>query len=128
MASTPGAYSGALIAESLRPAAVLDGFPLTVVKIYRAEFGDVEAGQPRLWTVIEFGVPAGRAPQFAEALSRNLQKEGGWYCDFHSAEDVFVVFAERIFRYPFGDQAGRARAVEHGRSLGVPETQLDWPG
>ncbi len=128
MPSPPGAYCGALIAESLRPAAVLDGFPLTVTKIYRADLGDAEAGQPRLWTVIEFEVPAGRAPQFAEALSRNLEDKGGWYCDFRSAEEVFVVFAGRIFRYPPGDQAGRARAVEHGRSLGVPEAQLDWPG
>jgi hypothetical protein len=73
MASTPGAYSGALIAESLRPAAVLGSFPLTVTKIYRAELGDVAAGQPGLWTIIEFEVPAGRAPQFAEALSRNCR-------------------------------------------------------
>ena len=44
------------------------------------------------------------------------------------ALEVFVVFAERVFRYPHGDAAGRARAVEHGRALGVPEAQLDWPG
>jgi len=121
-------YSGALIGESLRPAAVVEGFPLTVTKIYRAKLGNAEAGQPELWTVIEFAVAADRAPELAEALSRMLLKQGGWYCDFHSEQEVFVVFADRVFRYPHGDEAGRARAAEHGRALGVPEAQLDWPG
>jgi hypothetical protein len=121
-------YSGALIGESLRPAAVVEGFPLTVTKIYRAKLGSAEAGQPELWTVIEFAVAADHAPQLAEALSRALLNQGGWYCDFRSDAEVFVVFAEGVFRYPRGDQAARARAVEHGRSLGVPEAQLDWPG
>jgi hypothetical protein len=33
--------SGALLGESLRPGAVLDGIPLTVMKIYRAALGNV---------------------------------------------------------------------------------------
>lgn len=77
--------------------------------------------------MIEFAVAADRALELAETLSRMLDKQGGWYCDFHSDQEVFVVFAEQIFRYPSGDQAARARA-EHGRSLGVPEAQFDWPG
>jgi hypothetical protein len=51
-------YSGALLAESLRPDAVLDGIPLTVTKIYRAALGDAGAGQPVLWA----GLPACRKP------------------------------------------------------------------
>jgi hypothetical protein len=35
--------SGALLGESLRPGAVLDGIPLTVTKIYRAALGNAEA-------------------------------------------------------------------------------------
>ena len=120
-------YSGALLAESLRPDAVLDGIPLTVTKIYRAALGDAGAGQPVLWTVIEFEVPADHAHELAEALSRLLLADGGWYCDFRSAQEVFVVFSGRIFRYPRGDRSGRARAEEYGRSVGVPEAQLDWP-
>jgi hypothetical protein len=123
---TGTSYSGALLAESLRPDAVLGGIPLTVTKIYRAALGNAEAGQPELWTVIEFEVPADRARGLAEALSR-LLLEGSWYCDFRSADEVFVVFSGRVFRYPRGDGAGRAQAEEHGRSVAVPEAQLDWP-
>jgi len=43
------------------------------------------------------------------------------------ADETFVVFADRIFRYRRGDPAGRAAAERHGRSVGVPEAQLDWP-
>ena len=125
---TGTSYSGALLGESLRPDAILDGIPLTVTKIFRAALGNAEAGQPELWTVIEFEVPVDRARELAESLSRLLLADGGWYCDFRSADEVFVVFSGRIFRYPRGDRAGRARVEEYGRSAGVPEAQLDWPG
>ena len=118
--------SGALLGESLRPDAVLQGIPMKVTKIYRASLGQAGAGQPELWTVVEFEVPADHAPALAEVLSE-LLAQGGWYCDFRSAEEVFVVFSGQIFRYSRGDQAARARAEAYGRSVGVPETQLDWP-
>jgi hypothetical protein len=38
-----------------------------------------------------------------------------------------VVFPGRVFRYRRGDEAARAQAQEHGRQLGIPEHQLDWP-
>jgi hypothetical protein len=40
---------------------------------------------------------------------------------------TWVVYAGRTFRYPRGDEKGRAAAVEYGRSVGVPETGLNWP-
>ena len=40
----------------------------------------------------------------------------------------FVSVRRPVFRYPRGDRAARAQAEEYGRSVGVPEAQLDWPG
>ena len=74
MTGTP--YSGALLAESLRPNAVLDGIPLTVTKIYRAALGNAEAGQPEL-DGHRFEVPADGARGLAEALSRCSSKAAG---------------------------------------------------
>jgi hypothetical protein len=119
-------YSGALIGESLRPGTTLEDIPLTVTKISRAALGVAEAGQPELWTVMEFEVAADLAAGLAEVLAGALLREGGWYCDFGSAEQVFVVFGGRVFRYPRGDRDARATAVAYGRSAGVPEAQLDW--
>ena len=45
---------GTLIAESIRVDAELSGVRLVARKIRRAALGDVSAGQPEVWTVIEF--------------------------------------------------------------------------
>ena len=121
------AVIGTLIAESLKVGAVMDDVLLTVTRVVRADVGDVSAGQPRTWTFVEFEIAIEDAVRFARVLERSLQPSGGWYCDFRSAEETFVVFAGRTFRYPRGDESGRGDAVEYGRSVGVPETQLDWP-
>jgi hypothetical protein len=118
--------SGILIAESLLKDHPLEGVILKVGKISRGDVGDVAAGQPLTWTFIEFAVEDRDVPDLVGALSRSLDPEGGWYCDFRSVEETFVVFAGRVFRYPSEDQAGRAKAEAYGRSVGVPEGQLDW--
>lgn len=52
--------------------------------------------------------------------------EPGWYVNFSSDSETFVVYRTRVFRYPHGDAAGRAKAQAHGRAVSVPESQLDW--
>jgi hypothetical protein len=118
---------GTLIAESLRVGAVIEGVAFVTTRVARADVGDVDARQPLTWTFIEFEVAEDDAERLALALEGSLQRPGAWYCDFRSNDETFVVFADRTFRYPRGDRAGRAEAIEYGRSVGVPETQLDWP-
>jgi hypothetical protein len=118
---------GTLIAESLSVGAALDGVALTVSKIWRADVGDAAAGQPRTWTFVEFEAPEEDAEALAGELEGALQGSGGWYCDFRTGDETFVVFAGRSFRYARGDAAGRAEAAEYGRAVGVPAAQLDWP-
>ena len=118
---------GTLIAESLRSGAVIEGIPFATTRLARADVGDIDAGQPLTWTFIEFEVADDDAEPLARALEAALQRSGGWYCDFRSDDETFVVFADRTFRYPRGDRTGRSEATEHGRSVGVPEVQLDWP-
>ena len=121
------ALTGTLIAESLRVGAVLDDLDLRVRKISRADVGDVDAGQPLTWTFVEFEAADDEAPRLMAALSESLDPNVGWYCDFRSADETFVVFGGRAFRYPRAGRAGRAEAVAYGRSVGVPDAQLDWP-
>lgn len=118
---------GALIAESFRVGAELGGMRLVARKVSRVARGDTAAGQPELWTVIEFEADERDAAVLADALAKVLRQRGGWYADFRTPRETFVVFASRIFRYPRGDSPGRAEAAGYGRSLGVPESQLDWP-
>jgi len=119
--------TGSLVAESLRTGAGLEGVTLTVRRIFREHAGDPRAGQPRTWTFIEFVAALADASRLAGALSRALDERLGWYCDFRSPTETFVVFSKRVFRYPRGDADGRAEAEAHARAVGVPEAQLDWP-
>jgi hypothetical protein len=119
--------TGGLIAESLRVGRALEGINLTVRRITREDAGDPDAGQPLTWTFVDFEAPLEDAGRLAAALSRSLDARLGWYCDFRSPTETFVVFADRVFRYPRGDRAGRAEVEDYARSVGVPESQLDWP-
>ena len=118
--------AGGLIAESLKVGAILD-VELHVKRISRADLGDVDAGQPRTWTFIDFEVADTDLEQLVDGLERALETRGGWYCDFRTATETFIVFSGRTFHYPRGDHAGRAAAADYARSVGVPEAQLDWP-
>ena len=118
---------GALIGEGLLVGAAVTPVGMTVTKVSRIEAGDERGGQPRLWTFIEFDLPDDNAPEWAQQLVDALDSEHGWYCDFNTATEKFVVFSGRIFRYPRGNLRRRAEAADHARSVGVPEHQLDWP-
>jgi hypothetical protein len=119
---------GTLLAESLRIGAELRVAGLTLTRLSRQDFsGSVSAGQPPVWTVVGFEADDSVADVLAQSLSESLLAEGGWYADFKTGREHLVVFAGRIFRYRRGDQAGRAEAIAYGRTVGVPEDQLDWP-
>ena len=118
---------GTLIAESIRAGAELAGVRLVATKISRAAAGDVSAGQPELWTLIEFEAPEDDTEVLAEALATALEQRHGWYADFRTPQETFVVYSGRVFRYPRGDSRGRAEAAAYGRAHGVPEHELDWP-
>jgi hypothetical protein len=119
-------FEGTLIAESLRPGTTLDAVPLTVRRITRAVPGTTTSDQPPTWTLISFEITDADADPLANALAASLA-EPGWYTDFRSLTQTYVVFPARVFRYPRGDEAGRSQAVAYGRTLAIPEPQLDWP-
>lgn len=121
------AVIGTLIAESLRPGAVLEDVVLMVHKIARDDVGDIGVGQPLTWTFLDFEAAEEDADRLVAALEQALSPVGGWYCDFRTDAETFVVYSACTFRYPRGEVSGRMQATAHGRQSGVPEAQLDWP-
>ncbi|MFC3986996.1 hypothetical protein [Actinoplanes siamensis] len=117
---------GRIVAESLRPGAALVVPGLEATRVSRVSVSAPAAGQPPIWTLLDVTAPDERAEELAAALSAALAADGGWYADFRVGAAHVVVFAGRIFRYEVGDAAGREQAVAYGRSVGVPEAQLDW--
>ena len=118
-------YVGAIILESLRVGASLEGIPLVVRKLSRYAVSGASAEQPSVWGLLEFEIEDEHAVGLAEALEEMLEQPG-WYADFHNDEEIFVVFPGKTFRYPRGDQVQRSEAQQHGRDLSIPEPQLDW--
>lgn len=118
--------TGVLIAESLRTGTTLQEARLVVRAIRRVAPQNPTADQPSTWTLIDFEANDADADTLAHAFSVILD-EPGWYIDFRTPSETFVVFPGLIFRYPRGDSAQRAPAQKHGRALGIPEQQLDWP-
>ncbi len=54
--------------------------------------------------------------------------EGPWYIHFWGSEndDIMVVFRDKIFRATKGDKGSFADAVAYGKTIGIPEEQLDF--
>jgi hypothetical protein len=119
--------SGYVIAESMRTGSQLANIPLRLTKIERRAIENAPAEQPAVWTMIEFEFAEQDAERIAAALADVLDERGGWgYSDFSLGNEKLVIFPGRVFRYSRGDKAARADAQAHGRSLGVPDSQLDW--
>ena len=118
--------SGYVLAESMRPSACLEGLPLTLTKIERNAVASATPDQPTVWTTVEFEFAEAASARVANALADVLDEHGGWYSHFNTGGETVVIYAHRIFRYPSGDAAKRAEVAEYGRSVGVPEPQLDW--
>lgn len=117
---------GTLIMESLRVGTNLEHLQLAVHKISRYYAQGTTPDQPGIWTVLEFEAEEARSGEVAQTFAGVLDQPG-WYMNFESPAENFVVFPGRVFRYPRGDQAGRAEAQAYGRRLAIPEPQLDWP-
>ena len=117
---------GVLITESLRVGTSLENLNLTVTKINRVRPGHgTTSDQPDIWTLLDFQAEETQAEELAQTLAGVLDQPG-WYVNFESPTESFIIFPDRIFRYPRGDEASRAQAQAHGRQLRIPEPQLDW--
>jgi hypothetical protein len=123
--------TGTIIAESIRSGATLSGVSVTVHEIERVAPTNIsseqrKAGVPSHWTLLRFEVSEADVERLADALAAVLDGFG-WYVDFHTAQETFVVFAGRVFRYAAGDRAGRSAVETYAREHGVPDAQIDWP-
>lgn len=135
-------FQGRLIAESCKPGIDIQVPKLRLVRIGRHDVTEstlpaderdeastpgVIAGQPTIWTFVDFEGPNEIADELARAFANALQPDLGWWADF-TIDDTerVVVFAEKVFRYRVGDRTASAEAKAWGLAHGTPESQLDW--
>lgn len=116
-------YSGLLLKEGLKDETVLKYLMVTKTEIWNAE--NAEGDQPKQWTAIYFEVTKKKVNEAAEQLSRAL-KPKGWYLNIFGENIIFVVFPNKVFRYKKENISEKIRAIEYGKTIGIPENQLDW--
>lgn len=118
---------GTIIGDSLQLGGELRPDGWRVSRIYRVDTSGDRDEELDAWTVLDFEADDdGEADALSHTLAANLEASRGWYADFRVGDEHVVVFAGKVFRYARGDRAGRAEAMAYGRSVGVPEHQLDW--
>lgn len=117
---------GTIVSESLRAGAALEGIELTVRRLRRVVVASASPSQPDRWTLIDFEVPDAAADALAASLAEVLD-QGGWYVDYQTPKQKYVVFAGKVFRYGRGDAAAREEARAYALAAGVPAAQVDWP-
>jgi hypothetical protein len=114
---------GLLLKESLADIGVL--VHLHIVKIEVWQVSTAAENQPASWTALSFEVEDAYADATANVLCRAL-KPHGWYINASSEMDVYVIFPNKVFKYTKGDITQREAAKRFGRSIDIPERQLDW--
>src|SRR6516164_3818433 len=75
---------------------------LTVRTISRYRAAGTTPQQPDIWTPLDFEADEADAGELALAFADALEQPG-WYVNFQSPAESFIVFPGRIFRYRRGD-------------------------
>lgn len=116
-------FRGLIIKESLEDESVLD-----LVEVTKEEKWNVsKSGKflPKKWTACYIQGDKSQIDFFAEKLSQTL-KPKGCYANLGIDKDSYVIFPNKVFKYKRGDEQKRQKAIKYGRSLEIPEHQLDW--
>lgn len=116
-------YKGLLIKESFQDRGVLDR--LTIVKEDKWDVDNAVKDQSSVWNVAWFEIVDEEIDEMVDVLSSALEK-GKWFLEISSEDIMIVVFPGKVFKYQKGDLEAREQAKEYGRSIGIPEDQLDW--
>ena len=120
-------YQGVIIEESLKDAQVLKGIRIVKTRISKVT---KRHKTPWLthWTLHTVMIRESKADQVARDISLELDESHGesWYADFRNNRYHYIVFPNRVFRISITSARQYAEARRYGRSLGIPEYQLDF--
>jgi hypothetical protein len=105
-------YKGTIIENSLSNKSILA--MLQTEKTYRS--GD--------WTLHDVFIEADQIPELSKHLA-----DGPWYIHLWEPgkDDVKVVFKNKVFDIKFSDKSTWVDTVAYGKSIGIPDEQLDFP-
>ena len=108
-------YEGTIVEEGL-----LDNRFLNTVEILSVRISSAEVPKDR-WHLYKVRVSEEDISSFAKHL-----KPEHWYAHFWNGDEVIAVFPSKTFKFKHSDKAAWGPAIEYGKSIGIPEEQLDF--
>lgn len=119
-------FTGVIIEESLTDKAVLNDVKIVSTKV---EPVTEEHKTPwvKQWTLHDVEIPADKAAEVAEKISKALDREHNWYADFKTDKEHFVIYRDKVFHITDrSDKAQYDEATKYGISIGIPDYQVDF--
>ena len=117
-----GRWKGVIISEGLEEPSLLNGFDVYRARISKRDQPIDDRGHKERWHL--YWVRA--TDKQIEALSSQIKD--GWYAHFWKDKKKLVaVFRGKKFEFKSRDKSTWNEAVEYGKSVGIPEEQLDFP-
>ncbi len=105
-------YKGTIIENSLADKKILN--EVQILKNYRSGS----------WVLNDVLVSEIQIPELSKCLDF-----GPWYIHLWQPgmDDVKVIFKDKVFDIKFSDKTTWSDAVTYGKSIGIPDEQLDFP-
>jgi hypothetical protein len=120
-----GTYTGLIVKESLKNHRILEDKDIKVLRIEEWVLGERAADfQPATWTAIYIEGSEENIEQVSKKISKVMLKR--WYANLSNDLTEFVIFHNKIFKHKRGDKEDAQKAIKYGKSIGIPEHQLDW--
>lgn len=108
-----------IISESLKEPSLINHFKVFRARISKEDL-DLGGGKQGRWHL--YYVHA--TDLQINTLLRQIKP--GWYCHFWRGSDLVVVFRGKKFNMLTKDKSTWEKAVEYGRSIGIPKKELDF--
>jgi len=106
-------YTGVIIEESLGNKEIIKQ-----LKVLNLKVTDDENPNDR-WHIYTVQVTREQIVEIQQSMA-----EGRWYTHFIEGDEIILVYKDKMFEYKMADKVEHAKAVEYGRSIGIPEEQL----
>jgi hypothetical protein len=119
-------YRGTIIEESLGDKSVLKNVKILSTKV---ETVTSEHNTPWVtqWTVHSVEIPEKKADEIATELSWSFDaSHPQWYADFRNDKVHYIIYNGQQFKVAIGDEEGYKDVRDYGRSIGIPDDQLDF--
>lgn len=114
-------YEGLLIKESIDDESLLDYLSINKVEIWKTD------NLPRYWTAISFTSSYHDFPDRISKVMISDESNGeNWFVDFKAGNRKYVVFRNKVLQYTIGNAVEREKVCEECRTMGIPDSQMQW--